>query len=156
MSETERAELRQLAYDYAAYVDRRDADSLLTLFTDDGLVGANDPSVPAFDGPEKLRAMVAQVAATFARTMHNVHNHTFDHIGKDEASGETTCIASHIMEGEDGSWQVLDMALRYANKYRKVDGKWHFSERRLDCQWTEVRPAQKFDPAGLAYLGDDA
>lgn len=156
MSLETREMLRQLAFDYAACVDRRDVDGLLTLFTDDGLVGASDLSVPAFAGHDKLRLMIKQVEEMFVRTMHNVHNHTFDHIDEAEASGETTCIASHIIENEAGEWQVLDMALRYANLYRKVGGKWLFTERRLDCRWTEVRPAQRFDPAGLAFQGGDA
>ncbi|MEM8695989.1 MAG: nuclear transport factor 2 family protein [Pseudomonadota bacterium] len=151
MSMEAREALRQLAYDYAACVDGLDAEALIMLFTEDGVVGSIDRSVPAFEGPDKLRRMVAQVDEAFVKTMHNVHNHSFDHIGEAEASGETTCIASHIVEGEDGSWQVFDMALRYANRYRKVGGAWRFAERRLDCQWTETRPCEPFDPAGLAY-----
>lgn len=149
-------ELRQLAYDYAACVDRCDAEGLVAIFTADGLVGASDPAVPAFTGEAGLRRMIAQVDAMFVKTMHNVFNHTFAHIGADEASGETTCIASHVLDDGAGGWNVFDMALRYANTYRRLDGRWRFAERRLTCEWTETRPAQRFNPQGLAMLEVDA
>ena len=156
MSVELREALRQLAYDYAACVDRCDADGLVALFTFDGLVGASDTAVPAFSGEAGLRRMVAQVDEMFVKTMHNVFNHTFAEIGAEQARGETTCIAGHVIAGEDGSWQVLDMALRYANRYRRTDDGWRFAERRLTVEWVETRPAQRFDPQGLAMRGLDA
>ncbi len=149
-------ELRQLAYDYAACVDRCDAEGLVAIFTSDALVGASDPAVPAFTGEVGLRRMIAQVDAMFVKTMHNVFNHTFEHHGADDASGETTCIASHILDDGAGNWSVFDMALRYANRYRRVNGQWRFAERRLTCEWVETRPVERFNPQGLAKLEVDA
>lgn len=152
----DREALRQLAYDYAACVDRGDADGLLALFTPDGLVGASDTSVPAFAGETGLRRMVAQVDEAFVKTMHNVFNHTLSEVGPDEAAGETTCIASHVLDDGEGGWRVLDMALRYANRYRRTDAGWRFAERRLTVEWVETRPVERFDPQGLAMRGVDA
>lgn len=149
MSLEDREALRQLAYDYAACVDRCDADGLLALFTPDGLVGASDPAVPAFVGAAGLRQMIAQVDAMFVKTMHNVFNHTFERIDGDAASGETTCVASHVLDDGEGGWKVLDMALRYANRYARFDGAWRFAERRLTVEWVETRPVERFDPKGL-------
>lgn len=157
MSELEdREALRQLAYDYARCVDRCDADGLLALFTADGLVGASDTSVPAFAGEAGLRRMIAQVGEVFTKTMHNVFNHTFEEIGGDTARGETTCMASHILDDGAGGWRVLDMALRYANSYTRENGNWRFSARRLTVEWTETRNVDKFDPRGLAARADEA
>lgn len=156
MTLEDRDALRQLAYDYAACVDRCDADGLLRLFTPDGLVGASDPAVPAFVGGDGLRTMIAQVDAAFVKTMHNVFNHTFGPVDGDAATGETTCIASHILDDGDGSLKVFDMALRYANRYARSAGGWRFSERRLSCEWVETRPVEHFDPRGLAMRTIDA
>ena len=146
----DREDLRQLAWDYASCVDRVDADGLVALFVPDGLVGSADLSVAAFAGEVGLRQMIAQVDATFLKTMHNVFNHTFAEIGKDSARGETTCIAGHVIDAGSEGWKLLDMALRYANRYAKVGGKWRFAERRLTVEWVETRPIERFDPAGLA------
>ena len=152
----DREALRQLAYDYARCVDRCDADGLLRLFTADGLVGASDTSVAAFAGEAGLRRMIAQVGEAFVKTMHNVFNHTFESIDGDTARGETTCLASHILDDGAGGWRVLDMALRYANTYAREDGGWRFRARRLTVEWTETRGIDKFDPRGLAAREDEA
>lgn len=150
MTLEDRDALRQLAYDYASCIDRCDAEILLRLFTPDGLVGASAPEVPAFTGPAGLRTMIAQVDRAFVKTMHNVFNHTFGPVEGDTATGETTCIASHVLDDENGGWKVLDMALRYANRYARFDGGWRFAERRLTCEWIETRPVERFDPRSLA------
>ena len=155
MSVEDREALRQLAYDYAACVDRCDADGLLALFTPGGLVGASDTAVPAFFGEAGLRQMVAQVDEMFVKTMHNVFNHTFAAIDGEAARGETTCVASHILDDGAGGWKVLDMALRYANRYARVGGAWYFAERRLTVEWVETRSVERFDPQGLAMRGVD-
>ena len=142
-----REELRELAFRYALAVDGCDADALIGLFTADGSVGGMDTSVPSFEGPEDLRLMIAQVDASFDRTMHNVYNQVFEvEPGASTASGETYCLASHIIETPDGAWQILEMAIRYKNDYVHEDGRWKFRRRRLDVQWIETRPAQRFTP----------
>lgn len=146
-----REELRELAFRYALAVDGCDADALLDLFTADGSVGGMDASVPSFEGPDDLRLMIAQVDKSFNRTMHNVYNQTFEiEAGADVASGETYCLASHIIEGADGTWQILDMAIRYKNDYLYVGDRWKFRRRRLDVQWIETRPVQRFTPDMLS------
>lgn len=156
MSAAEREALRQLAWDYASCVDRCDAEGLVALFAPDGLVGSSDPSVAAFAGEAGLRQMIAQVDAAFVKTMHNVFNHTFSEIGVNTARGETTCIAGHVIDAGAEGWKLLDMALRYANRYARVGGAWRFAERRLTVEWVETRPIERFDPAGLAMRADPA
>ena len=146
-----REELRELALRYALAVDDCDADGLLLLFTADGSVGGMDQSMPSFEGEGDLRAMIRQVDTSFKRTMHNVYNQTFElEPGTTIASGETYCLASHIIEAVDGSWQILEMAIRYKNDYACEDGRWKFKRRRLDVQWIETRAAQKFTPDMLS------
>lgn len=150
-----REELRELAFRYACAVDGCDADALIDLFTADGSVGGMDSSVPSFEGPDDLRLMIGQVDASFNRTMHNVYNQTFEvEPGATTASGETYCLASHIIEVPDGTWQILEMAIRYKNDYTREGGRWKFRRRRLDVQWIETRPVQRFTPDMIAKSPD--
>lgn len=146
-----REELRELAFRYAQAVDGCDADGLLTLFTPNGSVGGMDATVPAFQGPDDLRLMIAQVKASFVKTMHNVFNQTFE-IEPDTAiaTGETYCVASHVMDDMNGGWNLLDMAIRYHNDYTRTAGGWKFARRRLQVEWVETRPVEKFSPEMLS------
>ncbi len=145
-----RAELADLAFDYAQAVDRGDADRLCALFTDDARVGGMDDHVPVFEGHEGLRRMIAQVDQAFVKTMHNVFNQTFEMGEQDRATGETYCLASHVIEQPGGQWELLDMAIRYHNAYERKEGIWKFARRRLEVEWIETRPVKAMDPAFLA------
>ena len=61
-----------------------------------------------------------------------------------------------MLDDGEGGWQVLDMALRYAHRYRRTADGWRFAERRLTVEWVETRPVERFDPQGLAMRGVDA
>ena len=137
--------LYDLAFRYALAVDKLDAAMLLPLFTDDGVVCGYGENPIHFQGPDDLTRMIAQVGSTFQKTMHNVFNQTFEQAADGSVSGETNCIASHIMPGDN--WMLLDMAIRYHNRYACINGDWKFSERRLEIIWVETRPVQKFQAA---------
>lgn len=141
-------ELHDLAFRYALAVDTLDAAMLASLFTIDGAVRGYGENPIEFCGQEGLARMVEQVDAAFQKTMHNVFNQTFDQAANGAVSGQTTCIASHILHGEE--WTLLDMAMRYHNRYRQEDGAWKFAERRLEVVWVETRPVQKFNAAMMA------
>lgn len=135
-------ELRDLAYIYARAVDDCDAALLLSIFTRDGAVLGFGENPIEFRGSEGLTKMIGQVQSSFQRTMHNVFNQTFERGEDGVVSGLSTCIASHILPGDD--WTVLDMAMRYHSRYAEEDGRWKFGERRLEVLWVETRPVQKF------------
>lgn len=147
--------LRDLGLIYAQAVDRCDADLICTVFTTDGSVGNTDSSDPDFVGHEALRLMIGQVDAMFIKTLHKVHNQRIEVTGE-TATGETYCTASHVLSTKDGGWQVFDMAIRYHDAYRIEGGAWKFSSRKLEVEWVEVRPVQKFDRSVFAEIGPDA
>jgi hypothetical protein len=138
-------ELHDLAFRYALAVDTLDAGGLVSIFADDGVVRGCGENPIEFRGEEGLRRMIGQVGDAFQKTMHNVFNQTFDRDEHGRVTGQTTCIASHILHGED--WTLMDMALRYNNSYAPEDGLWKFAERRLEVVWVETRPVQKFTGA---------
>lgn len=144
--------IRRLGLVYARAIDRCDADLLVSIFTADGSVGNADAADPDFVGHDALRLMSGQVDAMFIKTLHKVHNQLIDHVpGADIASGETYCTASHVVPGENGGLQVLDMEIRYQDEYRN-EGGWRFSARRLTVEWVEIRAIQAFDRAVFAKI----
>ena len=138
-------ELHDLAFRYALAVDTLDPDMLARIFTHDGAVCGFGENPIEFRGSEGLARMISQVGTSFQKTMHNVFNQTFETGADGVVVGQTTCIASHILPGDD--WTLLDMAIRYHNQYRHEDGAWKFAERRLEVVWVETRPVQKFNAA---------
>lgn len=145
-------EVHDLAFRYALAVDRRDADMLLSVFTADGAVLGYGENPISFRGEAGLRDMTDKLVA-FRMTMHNVFNQTFEMGSSGALSGETYCIASHILPGDD--WQVMDMAIRYHNTYRQMAGDWRFFERRLEVLWVEKRAVSAFSASMMKEdLGD--
>lgn len=138
-------QLHDLAFRYALAVDTLDSEMLASAFTCDGAVRGFGENPIEFVGPEGLARMVAQVGAAFQKTMHNVFNQTFERASDGMITGQTTCIASHILPSDD--WMLLDMAIRYHNRYAEEGGTWRFAERRLEVLWVETRPVQKFTAA---------
>lgn len=154
MSDT--AALYRLGLRYAAAVDGCDADALLAIFTQDGSVGNTDAEDPDFIGHDALRKMVGQVDAMFIKTFHKVHNQLIEHMaGAGTAHGHTYCTASHVLADGKGGWQLFDMAIRYHDDYRIEDAAWKFARRRLEVEWTEIRPVQKFDRSVFASIAPD-
>lgn len=138
-------ELHDLAFRYALAVDMLDPTMLASVFTDDGVVRGYGENPIEFVGAQGLARMIAQVDAAFQKTMHNVFNQTFQYSQDGSVVGQTNCVASHILRGEE--WSLLDMAIRYHNLYFQDGGKWKFAERRLEVLWVETRPVKKFSAA---------
>ena len=139
-----------LAYRYALAVDSRDAQMLASVFTSDGVMCGRDGSV-RYRGAPGCATMIAEVAASFRSTMHNVFNQTFEIDHEGTVTGQTTGVASHLLAPltPDGPLRLLDFAMRYHNRYAGEGALWTFAERRLEVVWTEWREVQAFDPAML-------
>jgi hypothetical protein len=138
-------ELHDLAFRYALAVDTLNPAMLASAFTTNGVLRGHGENPIEFRGAEGLARMVGQCEAAFQKTMHNVFNQTFERSEDGTVTGHTTCIASHVLHGDD--WKLLDMAMRYHNLYAQEDGVWKFAERRLEVVWVETRPVQKFTSA---------
>jgi hypothetical protein len=132
------AELRRLANVYARAMDRDEPELLDTIVTDDIVIEG-----PGFrqQGLAEIRGNPAILRQMFLMTRHVVHNQTV-RIHGDEAEGETYCTASHILRpGVDGEGDAaLVWAVRYQDRFRRVDDRWRFSRRTLIIDWTETRP----------------
>ena len=125
--------LLQLAYRYAQAVDRRDADALVSVFTEDGII-ARPGSV--WQGHEKLRGIIARLNTLYGATLHTVRNQTAD-LNGDTAQGETHCVAMHILKSDEGKRTRMDMGIRYQDSFVRQDGVWRFARRGLIVDWVE-------------------
>lgn len=70
-------ELHDLAMRYGLAVDNRDAAMLGSIFIRDGVIRGHGQSGARYAGPAGWDKMIAEVSASFGRTMHNVFNQTF-------------------------------------------------------------------------------
>ena len=138
----DRLAIRELVEAYAHCADRRDAKGQMALFTEDThfvvYMDAKDPKpsmelhsrtglAPVFDDLNKYTA-----------TMHFVGQSTILTLTGDRATGEAYTLAHHLTV-DDGKRRLMVAALRYSDRFVKIEGAWLFSERLLYVDWTEER-----------------
>jgi hypothetical protein len=70
--------------------------------------------------------------------MHFLGQTTIVTLTGDRGAGETYCMPHHLtIEGEKRKLMIA--ALRYYDKFAKVNGEWLFAERLLYVDWIEER-----------------
>ena len=150
LSDTDERELRALAADYAAGVDRRDQERLLSVFTPDGVLERYDAGVVdaprgVIRGHEEL-ARITERIASYDATFHFIGQATY-RADADGAVGEVYCTARHLTRSRHGATDFT-MFIRYVDRYaRGADGRWRITLRKLFLDWTELHTA--IPPAGV-------
>jgi hypothetical protein len=140
--EADHRQIRDLALRYAQSVDRRDADALAGLFTEDGGI---DGSGYETRGWEALRKIPPMLSKRYVATFHSVQNHLIELAG-DEASGEVYALSHHLTQKADEALSDFVMVMRYRDRYvRQADG-WRFAQRTISVDWTETRAAEPHVP----------
>ena len=127
-------ELRRTAELYAQGADRRDKQLWASIFTEDGVIEA--PGI-RLEGRADIVAALDAMARLYVATQHRVHNQVVS-IDGDTAEGETYSTADHL-SAADGTHTILTWAIRYQDRWRRVDGAWRFSRRSLLIDWTDTR-----------------
>jgi SnoaL-like protein len=132
--------LRHLVDCYADALDRRDAEALRALFTDDGLIRmqSDDGPVEAEWAGQAVGDAIGAVAG-YHRTFHHVGGCVFEEDG-DGARGRVHCLAHHYERTGNGPVDLV-MMIRYHDRYRRAGVVWRISERRVSVEWTELHPA---------------
>jgi uncharacterized protein (TIGR02246 family) len=134
--EQDERELNLLALRYARACDTHDAAEFAAIFTEDGEIISPGHTMT---GRDQIVAVVpTALKRMYLCTMHLVHNNLV-WIEGDTATGETYCFAHHLTPAEPGKASDYIMAIRYENRFRKVDGTWRFSHRRLNLNWSETK-----------------
>ena len=138
----DRLAIRELVEAYAYCADRRDAEGQMALFTPDAhFVVYMDATDPTPSQELHSRAELAPVFADlnqYQATMHFLGQSTITDLTADRGAGEAYCLAHHLTV-RDGGRRLMVAALRYSDKFAKVDGAWLFTERRLYVDWQEER-----------------
>jgi ketosteroid isomerase-like protein len=112
-------QIRQLVARYAIATDRRDLDTLVSLFVDDVRVGREQ------SGREALRANLASQLRGIGVSILNVGTHQIDLLDDARATGHVYCKA----EIQDGD-RFIHQAIRYDDTYERRGGSWFFVRRR--------------------------
>jgi hypothetical protein len=138
----DRLAIRELIEAYAHCADRRDAKGKMALFTADThfvvYMNAKDPNPSQeLHSREQLATVFADLNK-YAATMHFLGQTTILTLMSNRGTGETYCMPHHLTI-EGGKRQLMIAALRYYDKFVKVDGEWLFAERLLYVDWIEER-----------------
>lgn len=130
--EDDKRELNELALRYARACDTHDGEEFAAIFTEDGEIVSPGHTMT---GRDQIVAVVpSALKSMYLRTMHMVHNNMV-WIDGDTARGETYCVAHHLTKESDTKASDYIMYIIYDNKYRKVNGRWYFSHRKLNLRW---------------------
>lgn len=141
----DRIAIHELGQAYAHYVDRRDFESLVLLFTPDALLAGYDGDPlgkePVYQrrGREEIRTAM-QGLLRYDATHHMLGQHmiAFDDADESTARGELYCSAQHKYTKDSTVWNRV-MTIRYLDQYRRHDDMWHIDERRLAIEWVDIR-----------------
>lgn len=139
-SVTDRLALLDVAFAYARFADRLDAESLGALFVDDGVLriirrGVDAPPTERVGRDEIVSAI--KRLDRYEKTFHLVGNQYYE-IDGDTAMGEVYCVAHHV-HGDPGERRDHVMMIRYHDRYRREPVGWRIVERELHVDWTEER-----------------
>jgi uncharacterized protein (TIGR02246 family) len=127
----DRAEIGELVARYCFAIDDRDVAAIADCFTADGRFRSLDGVLDA----QGREAVVRQFHARFAvlgATYHYTHDRVldFDPLDRAAAHGVVAAHAEVVRHGEP-MW----VALRYADRYRREDGRWRFADRELSFMY---------------------
>jgi ketosteroid isomerase-like protein len=150
LTDTDERQLRALAAEYAAGVDRRDQARLLAVFAPDGVLEIHDAGVvdtprSVLRGHDEL-ARVTERIAVYDATFHFIGQATYGAAG-DGAVGEVYCTARHLSRTRHGATDFV-MLIRYVDRYARGGDGWRIAHRKLFLDWTELHTAIR--PAGDA------
>ena len=134
--EDDKRELRELALRYARACDTHDAAEFAAIFTEDGEIVSPGHTMT---GRDQIVAVVpSALKSMYLRTMHMVHNDMV-WIDGDTARGETYCVAHHLIKESDTKASDYVMFILYDNKFRRVNGRWYFSHRKLNLKSSKTQ-----------------
>ncbi len=117
--------IRDLTARYNFAIDNRDLAAVAELFTDQASFGSQDGVMRATGRAAILQQFESRFSALGA-TNHVAHDHVIWLDSATQAQGQLS-VHAEVWRHE----QPMVTALRYSDRYTKVDGLWRFSERLL-------------------------
>jgi uncharacterized protein (TIGR02246 family) len=137
-------EIRQLCARYCFVIDDRDLEGIGDCFTVDGRFRSIDGKLDA-RGRDAIMEQYHGRFAVLGTGNHIAHHQVIDLDPEDpdRATGTVSAHAELVRNGE-----VMIAAFRYADEYRREDGRWRFADRLLSFMYY-LRPEDY-----VAYLDD--
>jgi ketosteroid isomerase-like protein len=139
----EKAAVRETLLRYAAGIDRRDWDLMLSCFTDD--VAANFQGNDLGRGKENILAYINTAAAGF-RIVSSIHMlaNMYVEVDGDRAHAVTYGIGYLVYDAGNGE-TLRTRHLHYDDELvRASDGSWLISQRTLTNDWERHTPVDTF------------
>jgi uncharacterized protein (TIGR02246 family) len=114
----DRAALAELVHAYNLAMDDRDWEALAELFAPDARLGPHS-------GADAVVGVLREMREEHGRTRHVAHGQVLEFTGPDEASGTVAASSQIDMRGTTHA-----VAVRYLDRYARVDGRWRFVRRK--------------------------
>lgn len=124
----DREAIRTLPLRYCDCVWQKDLDGYVNLFTEDGAMSTNDPSLPRAQGREGLRKMIGE-GLDAMRPRPFIHNHVIELLGPDRAKGRCYVEVRLVRDGK----KCL-MTGWYNDEYAKTGEEWKFKSRQITVE----------------------
>ncbi len=131
---------------YCRGIDRCDAEELAQVFTEDARIDYGDGAKPRDQTIDELMAGLGAMRLT----QHNIGN-VICRIDGDSAKAETYCVALHILPGQPGEQNDIELVVggRYLDTLVKREGIWLITERLYIMDWNRQGPATMQSSGGL-------
>jgi ketosteroid isomerase-like protein len=117
--------IRDLTARYNFAIDNRDLAAAAELFTDQASFGSKDGAMRATGREAVLRQFESRYSV-MGPSNHFAHDHVIWFDSATQAQGRLS-VHAEVWRNE----QPMVTAMRYSDRYEKVDGLWRFSERLL-------------------------
>lgn len=123
----DRFAIQELGVLYGFIMDERDEEGIREIFCEDAVLQSED-GVFAANGIEEIVKTYLGRFAALGPTNHFSHGHVikFDDANPDRATG---LLAGHAEVDRNGV--AMQVALRYKDVYRRMDGRWRFAARKM-------------------------
>lgn len=126
--------IQRLMYRYARCADNKDYGGFADVFCDDAVFDFAGVEVTPCTA---IQAMM-HVLDKYDSTLHQVHNTLYE-VEEDTATGETYCIASHLLN-DLGHKKKIDMGIIYQDRLQRTPVGWRIVLRHFRLLWTQTTP----------------
>jgi ketosteroid isomerase-like protein len=124
---SDRMEIEDLVYEYAAIIDQKRFDDLANVFTEDAQIDYSDVGGPV-GNLEQITGFLKQVMGMFPNHQHLNANPQI-RVDGDSATGRVMCFNPQEIAKPDGSTHIFMVGLWYVDEYRRTDKGWRISKR---------------------------
>ncbi|MGZ4772362.1 MAG: nuclear transport factor 2 family protein, partial [Ilumatobacteraceae bacterium] len=109
---------------YGLYLDNKDFEGYVSLFTRDGVL---DAPLGSATGPENIRAMLGNVLGPINAGFHIYANPLIEVDGEDA----TAMSRFSYVQAIEGQLPELRLVGHYDDTLRREDGRWKFARRKI-------------------------